>query len=264
MLTIINILTTIILCRILPCIPVIPYFKVRALEKNKLKYNLIMDFIGIIIIGGLSRNLTFSFVNIYFYIINLLIGYIYFFGKKHLKMIDNYFISVLLYSMLVFYPVLVEYITTFPIILNYMIQNGVSGEVIAILKNQNEIFIGREIEFSVLIIGFFMFIVYYILDKKNYNRWEVSYLWLLPYVILFFLDRYGDFNTPLIHNFMIAFKTVYIVYFFKIISVFFKRIGFRYGLNMILSFMFINSFPETSFVLGGLASGIVVRIIRIK
>lgn len=267
MLTIINILNTVILYTIFPCIPVVPYFKVKHLEKNRLKYNLIMDFIGIIIINGLSNILDSNFINIYFYIVNLSIGYIYFLGKKRLKTIDNYFISVLLYAILVFYPYLVRYIKTFPMIISGVAQAGMSKDILQILAEQNQAlqqFLGREIIISVSIISILMFIVYYILDKKNYEKWNVSYLWLLPYVILFFMDRYGNFDTTLVHNMMLAFKVVYIVYFFKIISIFLKKIGFRYGLNLIISVMFINSFPEISFVLGGLASGIVVKIIRIK
>lgn len=54
--------------------------------------------------------------------------------------------------------------------------------------------------------------------KKNIENWKLSYLWVMPYLIIFFMKKLGMFDGYIIENILNVSKTMFI--FFGMICVY--------------------------------------------
>ncbi|MFK4784720.1 hypothetical protein [Fusobacterium sp. MFO224] len=109
--------------------------------------------------------------------------------------------------------------------------------------------------------GLMTYLTYLMRGKKYYKTWQVSYIWVVFYIIPFLAKKYFNVESILLQNILLMTKISYIVYAAKIL---YNLIGnkIRFGLlKYILSLVVVFYFPNTSFVLGGLIS---FRMIKVK
>lgn len=240
----------------------LPYYKIKKLKEKGLKTNIIVNIFAMLAIGWVDYHILVPYILVY----GVIEGLYWYFEKNtkiKVEMFDRIFITAIL-------------VTTFMVIIGY-VNNIQVGENLAKIKEiyeQQTTFTKFEIDLAfkyikenILYLGvvyttYTTFLVYYLIEKKSYYKWEVSYYWLIPYIILFFLERYGNIDSILITNGLEIFKIVYILYFMRAMASFFaikiKYQGFCFALGFVTAMLF----PNISFIFGVIASEVKIRIYK--
>ena len=96
---------------------------------------------------------------------------------------------------------------------------------------------------------FFSFFFYYLLERKSFFYWKLSYLWIIPYLILFFMRFYYP-TSLIIKNVMEILKVIYALYFLQLVTKFVDKYVQKQTLSLIVAVFTVSLYPELSFVAG--------------
>jgi hypothetical protein len=108
-----------------------------------------------------------------------------------------------------------------------------------------------------LVINYF---TYFILKGKEYRKWDISYLWVLVYIVTFFIDKTLKIDNFYVKNLYSISTLIYVIYGVKVLySMFRKKIKWRvYG--KILAIVTACFFPIGIFILGVMNSFGIIKI----
>lgn len=230
---------------------VIPIYQEKKLKNKNLLDKVAVNLIAILAIAAVSLEFTLSYIMIIlamellYHILNI----------KRIKLftIDKIFIMSLIIGGLMSFLVnrnielIMEASAKDELIKMFNISMYDFELILKILK-ENYIYI------SMALMSINSFILYYIIEKYSFFKWRVSYLWLIPYIVFFVLERFVLIDNFIIKNLLEISKIVYIIYFIKILS---KRISKKtQTLSVIMGSIIAMTFPWLAFAIGGLASGL--------
>ncbi|MEG3013722.1 MAG: hypothetical protein RR795_04560 [Cetobacterium sp.] len=242
---------------------VLPFYKIKKLENADLKTKVIANVVAVAIIGWVDYKFLITYIGVF---VSIEVLYLLFkkYGNK-IEYFDRIFITSLIVGGLV---------------CGYMYFNrvglNISLENLKTLYIQKTEFSKPEIDmafkyikenFSYLVFLYMnvtVFLMYYFLNKEDFINWEVSYLWLVPYISLFFLERYLALNNTLILNGMNILKIVYSLYFVRIVTKALNEKIKQQQLSFIVGVFLALMSPEFAFIFGALASGIKIQVIKQK
>ena len=94
------------------------------------------------------------------------------------------------------------------------------------------------------------FMTYFSLDKKDYEKWEVSYGWILIYIITFFISKIFKIDNFYINNLMEIGKVIFIFFGLKSIYTILNKILKVKILNSFIAVLTSVMFPFLAFVIG--------------
>lgn len=97
------------------------------------------------------------------------------------------------------------------------------------------------------------FMTYFSLDKKDYGNWEVSYGWILIYIITFFIWKIFKIENFYIYNLMEIGKVIFIFFGLKSIYTMLNKILKIRILNSFIAIFTSVMFPFLAFVIGVLS-----------
>lgn len=75
-----------------------------------------------------------------------------------------------------------------------------------------EDFFNNLLSYMMIFIFFSNILTYVVIDKKNWEKWEFSYIYLIPYIVFFLLNKYGTMDKYIIYNLMESIKYIYVIY----------------------------------------------------
>lgn len=113
-------------------------------------------------------------------------------------------------------------------------------------------------------VGLMTYLTYLARGRKYYSGWNLSYAWILFYIIPFLGKKYFGIDNLLLQNMLLITKISYIVYAAKIL---YNLIGTKIRFDIlkhILSIVVVFYFPNVFFILGGLASFKIIKFNVIK
>lgn len=240
---------------------VLPYYKIKKLENADLKTKIIANIVALAAIGWVDIKFLITYIGV-FCSIEILYYLLKRYGKK-IPCFDRIFIT----SLLIGAGICV-----------YMYFNRVGLNIgFEQLKNlylQKTTFTQYEVDmafkyikdnFIYLIfvyINMTVFLTYYFLNKESFFKWDVSYLWLVPYVIVFFIEKYTSFGGSLTGNILSILKIVYIMYFMRIVAGILNEKVKKQSLCFTIGVFLALISPELAFIFGALASGIKIKIVK--
>ena len=241
----------------------LPFYKIKKLENADLKTKIIANIVAIAIIGWVDYKFLITYVGVF---VSIEILYLLF--KKYGDKVE-YFDRIFIISLIVG-----------GLVCLYMYFNrvslNISLEQLKALYTQKTEFSKSEIDmaftyikenFSYLVFVYMnmtVFFTYYFLNKESFINWEVSYLWLIPYVILFFLEKYSGLDNILIVNGMSILKIVYSLYFIKVVTKVLNEKIKKQQIRFIIGIFLTLMSPEFAFIFGALGSGIKIQIKKQK
>jgi hypothetical protein len=231
----------------------LPVFKIKKSEELSIKKRIIVDILSLIAIGSIDVSLLIVYIGVFLVIEGL---YYYFeYRRRQTAIFDRIAItSIVVTSIMAIFGFLMKTeLLTMSETLNalYVQKLGMTA------KEINEIFMYiRENSLFLLFIyvGITTYLSYYFLKRKSYFKWEISYIWVVPYIITFFIINIFKFDNFYINNIFNITKVMYILFGIKVMASFFgKRINFK-GLPKILSVVLALNFPTITFILGVIKS----------
>lgn len=242
---------------------ILPYYKLSKLKNLDFKSKIIINIIAIIIIGFIDVNFLLTYVWVF-----LIIEGLYAIFNKYGKKI-GYFDRIFITSLIIGTGICIyTYLNRVNITLLYnMIKNVYIQKSTFTQSEIDMAFSYLKANYVYLVFVYLnttVFLTYYFLNKETFLKWNVSYLWLIPYIILFFIQRNTSMKSTLILNIIASIKIVYIMYFIKILT---KSIIIRTkkpGLSIVISIILTLFVPEISFIFGALISGIKIRVVKLK
>lgn len=240
---------------------VLPYYKIKKLEKADLKTKIIANIVALAAIGWIDTHFLVTYVGVF-----ISIEILYYILKKYGKNIQ-YFDKIFIISLLIGTGICIY------IFFNRVTLNA-GFEQLKNLYLQKTTFSQYEVDmafkyiknnFIYLVFAYLnmtVFLVYYFLHKEDFFGWEVSYLWLIPYICIFFIGKYTSFGGNLVTNILEVLKIVYIMYFMKIVAnILYEKVKKQSLCFVIGVFLGLIS-PEFAFIFGALASGIKIKIVK--
>lgn len=239
----------------------LPYYKIKKLENADIKTKIIANIVALAAIGWVDIHFLATYIGIF-----ISIEVLYYILKKYGEKIQ-YFDKIFITSLLVGIGVCV-YIYTNRVGLN------LGFEQLKNLYLQKTTFTKYEVDmaftyikdnFIYLVFAYLnmtVFLTYYFLNRESFLKWEVSYLWLVPYIVLFFIEKYTSFGGNLTGNILEVLKIVYIMYFMKIVASILNEKVKKQSLCFIVGVFLALISPEFAFIFGALASGIKIKIVK--
>lgn len=242
---------------------ILPFYKIKKLENADIKTKIVANLVAVLCIGWVDISFLVPYFGIY---ILIEVMYLLFnrYGKK-VDMFDRIFITTLTVGSLVF-----GYLYFHQVGLNLSLEHLKNMYMQKTDFTQSEIntafhYIKENTMFLIYFyIAFTVFFTYYLLGKDTFTKWKVSYVWLIPYIILFFIEKYAGLDSALVVNGLNVFKIIYALYFIKVVTgllnVKVKNPSICFIVGLIMTFMS----PEFAFIFGALASGINIKVKVIK
>lgn len=242
---------------------VLPFYKIKKLENADVKTKIVANVIAIAAIAWVDINYLATYIGIF-----CSIEILYYLFKKYGKQIgefDKIFMTSLIVGSLIcgyIYFNRVGFNIGFENLKNIYIQKTTftQYEVDMAFKFMKDNFIYLIFAYM----GMTVFLTNYFLNKENFMNWEASYLWLIPYIILFFGKKYSQFNGIVIENMLEVLKIVYIMYFVKIVAGALNEKVKKESLCFTAGVFLALISPEFAFIFGGLASGIKIKIVKTR
>ena len=240
---------------------VLPYYKIKKLENANLKTKIIANIVALAAIAWVDIHFLVTYIGVF-----VSIEILYYILKKYGKNIQ-YFDKIFITSLIIGAGVCV-YIYFNRVGLN------IGFEQLKNLYLQKTTFTQYEVDmafkyikdnFTYLVFAYLnmtVFLTYYFLNKESFLKWEVSYLWLVPYVIIFFIEKYTSLGGNLISNILEVLKIVYIMYFMKIVASILNEKVKKQSLCFTVGVFLALISPEFAFIFGALASGIKIKIVK--
>lgn len=255
----------------------LPYYRIKQMKGMSLKEKGILNLLTITLIVVLfkSKDILF-FIGIYalfeglYEVLNRKFNKIGIFDKIFIiSLIVGGLVSIVIYLN---YDIIINtYLNLYTELLNKLKIDGISGENLLVLNNIKNYFVeNRDILKNYCIFGTIFtftvnsFFMYYALYKKSFKNWKVSYIWLVPYIVLFFLAKYVIKDSIIIKNILESLKLIYIMYFCKIVYRLINSTLKKDILSLLISLIVTFNMPWLAFAIGGIASGIDIRVRVIK
>ena len=240
---------------------VLPYYKIKKLENADLKTKVIANIVALAAIGWVDIKFLITYIGV-FCSIEVLYYLLKRYGKK-IACFDKIFITSLLIGIGISI---------------YMYFNRVGLNIgFEQLKNlylQKTTFSQYEVDMAFkyikdnfvylifIYINMTVFLTYYFLNKDEFIKWDVSYLWLVPYIVIFFVDKYTSFGGSLAENILSILKIVYIMYFMRIVAAILNEKIKKQAICFTVGVFLALISPEFAFIFGALASGIKIKIVK--
>lgn len=96
----------------------------------------------------------------------------------------------------------------------YTNQYGISQRDLSLIFNYMAKY---KIFLLYLYTGAVSYFSYFVLKKEEYKDWKISYQWIIPYIIAFFISKYADFGKVISANTLAILKITYALYGIKLI-----------------------------------------------
>jgi len=114
-------------------------------------------------------------------------------------------------------------------------------------------------ENSILIVFIYSFIcnylTYFTLDSKTYRNWNMSYKWILLYIVTFFATTVAKIDNFYVDNIFKISKLIYVVFGIKVIYTILRgRVNRFRGIAKMTAVLTAATFPTVVFLLGALKS----------
>lgn len=195
---------------------VFPVYKIRANEKLSPKEIFIVNTALFLIIGLVSKFTLIFYVSLF-----LVIEVFYHIFEKlkiKAKMFDRMIITTLVSTgMLILFlgqvgdtaEILKKTITDV-----YINQYGMSQRDLGLIFNYMAKY---KIFLLYLYNGTIVYLSHLFLKKEEYKDWKISYQWLVPYIIAFFVSKYAGFGRAISANVIAILKITYALYGIKLI-----------------------------------------------
>ncbi|MGL4980486.1 MAG: hypothetical protein ACRC40_01005, partial [Fusobacteriaceae bacterium] len=200
-----------LLLQIFPPLGVLlPIYKIKKLGNLEIKEHLIVNGIALAMVSFLDFN--FSMVYLAFLVPEL--GYYLIVSKmRNLNVFDRI--------------ILVTLVTTaifFSIYYYIFVNSAISFETLKDIYEKNAQLNGQNLEtafayirdysfYLTFLYSFFMvFFVCLFFNRDTFKYWEINYLWIVPYIILFFIKYFGVFEGIYIENALKILQVIFIPY----------------------------------------------------
>ncbi|MGL6066125.1 MAG: hypothetical protein ACRC0R_03525 [Cetobacterium sp.] len=240
---------------------ILPFYKIKKLEKANLKTKIITNIVAILAIGYVDIKFLITYLAVF-----VLIEVLYYIFKKYgikLNEFDKIFITTLIVGTLISIYV---YFNRVGFNLSFEQLKEVYINKTSFTKNEVEsAFKFMKNNFTYLIyiyISMTVFLTYYFLDKENFLEWNISYFWLIPYIIVFFIDKYSPLAGNLTETILNISKLIYSLYFIKIITVILNLKVKKESICFVVGVLVTLISPDLAFIFGGLASGIKIKVVK--
>lgn len=240
---------------------ILPYYKIKKLENADLKTKIIANVVALVAIGWIDIHFLVTYIGVF-----VSIEVLYYILKRYNRKIQ-YFDRIFITSLLIGIGVCI-YIYFNRVGLN------IGFEQLKSLYLQKTTFTQYEVDmafkyikdnFTYLVFAYLnmtVFLTYYFLNKEDFFKWEASYLWLIPYIVVFFIEKYTSFGGNLTSNILEVLKIVYIMYFMKIVASILNEKVKKQSLCFTVGVFLALISPEFAFIFGALASGIKIKIVK--
>lgn len=232
---------------------ILPVYKIKKMKNLTFRSKILANLLAIIIIAIISPKLL-----IIYFIFFMLIEIIYYYFnniRTSIKTFDRIVITTIAVTLtmgIFTYSIREEFIKDIQYVMNvYKANFNLNhAEVLEIFKYMKENALYYLFDYSMLSI----FFTYICLDLKNYQKWNVSFEWLLVYIIPFFIIHIFKIDNFYISNIMNIGEVIFTFYGIKTAySFFMKYIKFNV-LSNFMAFGLAILFPFASFLIGVLGA----------
>uniref|UniRef100_UPI003FF0AB2A hypothetical protein n=1 Tax=Fusobacterium mortiferum TaxID=850 RepID=UPI003FF0AB2A len=214
----------------------LPIYKIKKMKNFTFREKLIANIIVIILIGLINPWLTPFYLG-FFIVIESLYNYFISKGDKVKKFDRIVIISLVTTALMTGLLFLLIYEK------NFQISKAESLEVFEMIKNSAVYYIFIYTILSV-------FAMYISLDIKDYSQWEISFEWLLIYLLGYFAIHLFKIDNFYTNNILGIGECIFIFFGVKTLySVFSKKIKYK-GIANMIAVMLGLLFPFGTFVIG--------------
>lgn len=238
---------------------ILPVYKIKKMPRLNSKNRLFTNLISGGVIYFIDDKLFFVYIAFFL----LLEGLYYVFERTSIEIFDRIFIS-----------------TTLTTVMGYLLMRtfiGTPNDLMIILDGMYREYLVLDpamittmmsyIKQHLLVVMFTYSLVinyftYFILKGKEYREWNISYLWILIYIVTFFIDKTLKIDNFYVKNLYSITTLIYVIYGIKVLySMLRKKIKWRvYG--QILAIVTAYLFPISIFILGVMNSFGMIKIIK--
>ena len=236
---------------------ILPAYKIKKLPKLNSKNRLLANLIS----GGgiyfIDDKLFFVYVGFFL----LLEGAYYLFEMTSIEIFDRIFISTTI-TTAVGYLLMKAFIGTPDNLITIM--DGMYREYLILDQTVITTMMGYIKQHLLFIMFTYSLVInyftYFILKGKTYRKWNVSYLWILVYIVTFFIDKTLKIDNFYVKNLYSITTLIYVIYGIKVLySMFREKIKWRvYGKG--LAIVTACFFPIGIFILGVINSFGIIKI----
>lgn len=240
---------------------ILPIYKIKKMPTLNSKNRLLANLISGGVIYFIDNKLFFVYIGFFL----LLEGLYYLFEKTSIEIFDRIFISTAI-TTAVGYLLMRTFIGTpndLIVILEGIYKEYLSLDQVTVTTMISYIkkhLLSIMFTYS-LVINYF---TYFILKGKEYRKWNISYLWVLVYIVTFFIDKTLKIDNFYVKNLYSITTLIYIIYGIKVLyTLFRKKIKWKvYGKG--LAIITACLFPIGIFILGAMNSFGITKINKNK
>ncbi|MGL4402383.1 MAG: hypothetical protein ACRCTS_01390 [Fusobacteriaceae bacterium] len=243
-----------LLLQIFPPLGVLlPIYKIKKLSTLGIKDHLIVNVVALILVTFVDFN--FSMVYLAFLLPEL--GYYFIVSRAQKLAVFDRIILVVFLTSTVFFAIYYLIFTN----------SAISFETLRELYKANSQISGQDMEaaftfikdysfYLAFLYSFFMvFFVCFFFKRESFIYWEISYLWITPYILLFFLKYFGILEGLIVENALKILQVIFIPYGLKSLYMTllsFSKSSFLSRIAIILIFIYN---PQILFIYGVIFSG---------
>lgn len=255
-----NIFALFLLALMVPFVSfMLPVYKIKKMRKLNIRGRIVANILAMGAIALMDVTLLFAYIGVFIVIETL---YYYFEKfKSDMGIFDRMFISTSVVTCLaLIFSLLVTKDTAAIMEAN----KNLYVDVMKLDPKQvEEIFsyISKNSLFIMFIYSFICnYLTYFTLKSETYGAWEMSYKWIIIYMLAFFSTRFIGSENFYLNNLLNISKTMYMVFGIKVIcSIFGKKFSIK-GVTKFLAIMIAATFPTAVFILGALNSFNMVKL----
>ncbi|MGL5089039.1 MAG: hypothetical protein ACRC6Z_06260 [Cetobacterium sp.] len=240
---------------------ILPFYKIKKLENANLKTKIITNIVAILAIGWIDTKFLMTYFGVF-----VSIEVLYYIFKKYgakVKEFDKIFITTLIVSILISIYV---YFNRVGFNLGFEQLKDIYIQKTSFTKYEvDNAFKFIKDNFTYLIfvyISMTVFLTYYFLNKEKFLEWDVSYFWLIPYIAIFFIDKYTSLGGSSTESILNILKLIYSMYFIKIATGILNGKVKKQSICFVVGVLLTLISPDLAFIFGGLASGIRIKVVR--
>ena len=236
---------------------ILPAYKIKKMPKLNSKDRLLVNLISSVIIYILDAKLFFVYIGFFL----LLEGLYYLFEKTTIKIFDRILLSTIATTAVAYLLMRVFIGTPDQLI---VIMEKIYREYLSIddtMITTMISYVKRDLLFIMftysLIINYF---TYFILKGKEYRKWDISYQWVLIYIVTFLVGKTLKIDNFYIKNLFSISTLIYVVYGIKVLYSIFREVTKWRVYGKILAIVTACYFPIGIFILGVMNSFGVIKI----
>ncbi|MEI6857874.1 hypothetical protein [Psychrilyobacter sp.] len=236
---------------------ILPAYKIKKMPKLNSKNRLFTNLISGGVIYFIDDKLFFVYVVFFL----LLEGLYYLFERTSIEIFDRIFISTTITTAMG-YLLMRTFIGTPDDLMTIL--DGIYKEYLILDQTMITTMMGYIKQHLLVIVFTYSLVInyftYFIVKGKTYREWNISYLWVLVYIITFLIDKTLKIDNFYVKNLYSITTLIYIIYGIKVLySVFREKIGWRvYGKS--LAIVTACFFPIGIFILGVMNSFGIIKI----